>query len=245
MVEKFDPKKEGLGEQTTSQTSADIVKTLGSADEQAWFENELIRHRRSLKDLPNSASNSERAAIELQIAEAFIGLNKLDDAWQTARPLVELFLNEANYEYAVRTCKTLYQSDHEQSIAALGQGCWLAVTYPIDPAISIEMLHNIVDETPDQSDGAAVAAMAAHYIADKRGGDEYENLTFLTKQIIAKVAKRHRNIEDEESIKIWIEILELNDTDQLFERLAKIIDVMVDDQWWFSRDELRAKLPVN
>lgn len=245
MVEKFDPKKEGEKAQSTNQTSADIVNSLGSADEQAWFENELIRHRSKLKNLTSSASNSDRAAIELQIAEALIGLNKLHEAWQTARPLVELFLDEKNYEYVVRTCKTLYQADQEQSISALGHGCWLGVTYPIDPAISIEMLHNIVDETPDQSDGAAVAAMAAHYIAEMRGANDKENLTFLTKQILAKVAKRHRNIEDDESIKIWIEILELNDTDQLFERLAKIIDVMVGESWWFNRDELRAQLPVN
>jgi hypothetical protein len=67
----------------------------------------------------------------------------------------------------------------------------------------------------------------------------------LATQIIAKVAKRHRNIEGEEMIKTWIEILELNDTDQLFERLAKIIDIMTADQWWFDREELRAQLPVN
>lgn len=245
MVEKFDPTKEELGTQDVKQTSADIARSLTSAEEQAWFENELIRYRACLKELPNTASNFERAEIELQIAEALIGLNHLDDAWQSARPLVELFMDESKFEDAVRSYRVLYQADHEHSIAALGQGCWLAVTYPIDPAISIEMLHNIVDETPDQSDGAAVAAMAAHYIADKRGDEQHENLTFLTKQILAKVAKRHRNIEDEESIKIWIEILELNDTDQLFMRLAKIIDVMVADQWWFNRDELRVQLPVN
>ena len=72
-----------------------------------------------------------------------------------------------------------------------------------------------------------------------------ENLSFLTKQIIAKVAKRHRDIEDEESIKIWIEILELNDLDQLFPRLGKMLDVIVGKNWWFDRDELRAQLPVN
>ena len=64
-------------------------------------------------------------------------------------------------------------------------------------------------------------------------------------QILAKVAKRQRNIEDEESIKIWIEILELNDTDKLFSRLAKVIEIMVGDTWWFDRDQLRMKLPVN
>lgn len=236
MVEKFNP---------TKQPISDIVSSLQSADERAWFENELIKYRQQLRDLPIEASNFERAQIELEIAEALIGLSRLDEAWQSARPLVELFIAEKKFEHTVRTCRVLYQADQELSIAALGQGCWLAVTYPIDPNLSVEMLHNIVDETPDQSDGAAVAAMAAHYIADMRSKEQHANLTFLTMQVLAKVAKRHRNIEDEESIKIWIEILELNDTDKLFARLAKIIDVMTADQWWFDREQLCTQLPVN
>ncbi|QMU62791.1 MAG: hypothetical protein GKR92_11375 [Gammaproteobacteria bacterium] len=219
--------------------------SLQSADERAWLENELIKFQQQLRNLSAEASNTERAKLELEIAEVFIGLDQLDGAWESARPLLELFINDSEFELAVRTCRVLYQADQELSIVALGQGCWLAVTYPINPTLSVEMLHNIVDETPDNSDGAAVAAMAAQYIADIRGDEHRENLMFLTTQIIAKVAKRHRNIEGEEMIKTWIEILELNDTDQLFERLAKIIDIMTADQWWFDRDELRAQLPVN
>ncbi len=236
MVEKFDPTKQPL---------PDVISSLQSTDERAWFENELIKHRQQLIDLPNAASNFARAQIELEIAETLIGLNRLNEAWESARPLVELFIAEKKFEQAVRACRVLYQADQELSIAALGQGCWLAVTYPIDPNLSVEMLHNIVDETPEQSDGAAVAAMAAHYIADMRAKEQHENLTFLTMQILTKVAKRHRNIEDEESIKIWIEILELNDTDKLFTRLSKILDVMTADHWWFDKGQLRAQLPLN
>ena len=239
MIEKFDPKNPG------KETLPDAIGSLQSADERAWLENQLIKFQQQLRNLPQQASNTERAKLELEIAEVYIGLNRLEEAWQAARPLVELFIAAAEFEFAVRTCRVLYQSDHEKSIVALGQGCWLAVTYPINPTLSVEMLHNIVDETPDNSDGAAVAAMAAQYIADMRGDEQRKNLMFLTTQIIAKVAKRHRNIEGEEMIKTWIEILELNDTDQLFERLAKIIDVMTADQWWFDRDDLRAQLPVN
>ena len=236
MVEKFDPKKEAI---------PDVVSSLQSADERAWFENELIKFQQQLRDLPQQTSNIERAKLELEIAEVLIGLDRLQEAWESARPLFELFIAENEFELAVRTCKVLYQADQEHSIAALGQGCWLAVTYPINPTLSVEMLHNIVDETPDNSDGAAVAAMAAQYIADIRGDEHRENLMFLTTQIVAKVAKRHRNIEGEEMIKTWIEILELNNTDVLFERLAKIIDTITADNWWFSRDDLRAQLPVN
>lgn len=236
MVEKFDPNSQPLPE---------VDDKYQSSNEQVWIENQLINKRLQLKELSGEASNLQRAEIELEIAEFLIGLNKYNDAWETARPLVEMFITEHEFQSAVKTFRVLYQSDHDSSIVALAQGCWLAVTYPINPALSIEMLHSIVDETPDQSDGAAVAAMAAHFIADMRGNEQYENLTFLTKQILAKVAKRHRNIEDEESIKIWIEILDLNDTDKLFARLAKIIDVLVADNWWFDRDQLRAQLPVN
>jgi len=239
MIEKFDPKN------PDKESLPDALGAVQSADERAWLENELIKFQQQLRKLSAQAGNTERAELELQIAEVYIGLNRLEEAWETARPLVELFIADAKFELAVRTYRVLYQADHELSIVALGQGCWLAVTYPINPTLSVEMLHNIVDETPDNSDGAAVAAMAAQYIADIRGNEDRENLMFLTTQIVAKVAKRHRNIEGEEMIKTWIEILELNDTDQLFERLAKIIDVMVADQWWFDRDALRTQLPVN
>jgi len=88
----------------------------------------------------------------------------------------------------------------------------IAITYPVPAQLTVAMLQHIVDETPDDSDGAAVAAMAANYIADVRTeGKEKESLTFFTKQILAGVAKRHRNIEEPEMINTWIEILELND----------------------------------
>ena len=109
------------------------------------------------------------------------------------------------------------------------------------------MLQHVIDETPDDSDGAAVAAMAAHYIADLRTeGEEHDSLTFFTNQIIAGVAKRHRGIEnDPDMIKMWIEILELNDVNELLSRLSAMLDTIVGDNWWVDRDALRAKLPVN
>ena len=55
-----------------------------------------------------------------------------------------------------------------RSLAALGQGIWLAVTYPIDPELTIELLTHVVDDTPDDADGAAVAATAAMFVADMR-----------------------------------------------------------------------------
>ena len=89
--------------------------------------------------------------------------------------------------------------------------------------------------------------MAANYIADVRTeGAEHESLTFFTKQILAGVAKRHRGIEDDpDMLKMWIEILGLNDVNELLSRLADILNTIVGDNWWVDRDALRDKLPEN
>jgi hypothetical protein len=68
---------------------------------------------------------------------------------------------------------------------------------------------------------------------------------FLTTQIIARVARRHRGIEDQETLDTWIEMYELNNIEKLFPRLGMILDAIVGPSWWFDRDELRARLPVN
>jgi hypothetical protein len=152
----------------------------------------------------------------------------------------------AAWEQAAEACDVMYLADQPQSLAALGNGVWLAVTYPVSAQLTVTLLHHIVDETPDHSDGGAVAAVAAHYIADLRTtGQEHEDLCFLTAQVIAQVAKRHRGIDDEEGINIWLEMLQLNDPGELLPRLARILDVIVEDRWWIDRDALRASLPVN
>jgi hypothetical protein len=88
--------------------------------------------------------------------------------------------------------------------------------------------------------------MAAHYIAGLRTeGEEKASLTFLTTQMIARVAKRHRGIEEQETLNAWIEMYQLNDIPELLKRLGVIVDVMVSEKWWFDRDELRSRLPVN
>jgi hypothetical protein len=129
-------------------------------------------------------------------------------------------------------------------LAALGQGVWLAVTYPIEVDTTVAMLNHIVDETPADSDGAAVAAVSAHYIADIRAPEEkHESITFLTRHLLTKVAQRHSNVQNQEQLDAWMLRLELKDPDVFLPRLSQIINVMVADQWWFDREELRSKLP--
>jgi hypothetical protein len=106
------------------------------------------------------------------------------------------------------------------------------------------MLQHIVDETPDNSDGGAVAAAVASYLVDMRAeGEQHEQLHFFTTQMLGKVAFRHSKVEEEDIFKFWVERLELDDTEKLFPRLAKILDIMTDGQWWFDRDALRARIP--
>jgi hypothetical protein len=197
--------------------------------------------------MPDDGDPVERARALLDMAGPLLGLSQGADAWMHAREAFSVFVDYEHWQEAVEAADILYQCEQPDSIVALGHGIWLAVTYPVKPQSTVALLDHVIDETPDDSDGAAVAAMAAHYIADLRAADEQEkkNLHFLTTQMIARVAKRHRGIEDQETLEVWVEMLQLNEVPELLKRLGTIVDVLVGDKWWFDRDQLRAKLPVH
>lgn len=205
----------------------------------------LEEQQQKLAALPADADPVERARILLDIAETQLGLQEKDKSWSIAREIFDQFVAAEAWQDAIEACDVMFQCEQDESLAALGNGIWLAVTYPVPPQVTVAMLQHVIDETPDDSDGAAVAAVAAHYIADMRAeGDEHDSLTFFTKQIIAGVAKRHRGIEDDpDMIKMWIEILGLNDVEQLFAGLADVLNAIVGDNWWYDRDALRARIP--
>jgi hypothetical protein len=207
----------------------------------------LKEHKAHLESLPDDCPPVERARVQLDIAETLLALLKKKEAWDTARELFDVFIGQRAWQDAIETCDVLFQCEQPESLTALGNGIWLAVTYPVPAQLTVAMLQHIVDETPDDSDGAAVAAMTANYIADLRTeGKEHESLTFFTRQMLADVARRHRGIEnDPEMINTWIEILELNDVNALLTRLATMLDAVVGEHWWMDRDALRADLPVN
>lgn len=214
------------------------------ATDQAAMAQQLADLQGRLAALPEGAPLLERAHVLLDMGEALLGLERHAEAWDTVRPLVELLVEAGAWQEAVEACDILYRSEQEDSIIALGHGVWLAVTYPIQAHTTVGLLNHVVDETPEDSDGAAVAAMVAHYIAGLRTeGRERDNLTFLTNQLIARVARRHRGIEDQETLETWIEMYELNNIERLFPRLALIVNTIVGDKWWFDRDALRARLP--
>ncbi len=183
--------------------------------------------------------------MQLDVAEALIGMGRADESWEKARSALDTFVELEQWQDAVESCDVLYQSAQPASIVALAHGVWLAVTYPVDPQLTVNMLGYIVDETPAKADGAAVAATAAHYVADIRAAaDQHKSLTFLTKQMLANVAKGHSGVEDQEALNAWMERLELLDPDVFLPRLSLVLGAIVPvDGWWFDRDALREKIP--
>jgi len=224
-----------------------FISAAMAQESMAALERELAEHRAHLEALPPGAPLVHRVHVLLDIGETLIGLERKAEAWETVRPLLEPLVEASAWQEAVEACDVLYRAEQDESIIALGHGVWLAVTYPINAQTTVTLLGHIVDETPEQADGAAVAAMAAHYIAGLRTqeGKERDSLMFLTTQIIARVARRHRGIEDQETLETWIEMYELNNVEKLFPRLGRMLDAIVGGHWWFDRDELRARLPVN
>ena len=207
----------------------------------------LKEHEQHLQALPADCDPVERARVQLDIAETLLALQQRTESWDVARKCFDIFAAAEAWQDAVEACDVLFQCDQAQSLEALGNGVWLAVTFPVPAQLTVAMLQHIIDETPDSSDGAAVAAMAAHYIAGLRTeGAERESLTFFTNQLVAAVAKRHRGIEnDPEMIKMWVEILGLNDVKELLSRLSLILETVTGGNWWIDRDALRARLPMN
>jgi len=205
----------------------------------------LDKKQAAYDELEANASPVERARLQLDVAEALVGMGRADESWEKARSALDAFIELEHWQDAVESCDVLYQSAQPASMVALAHGVWLSVTYPVDPTLTVNMLNYVIDETPANADGAAIAAVTAHYIADVRAeADQHKSLTFLTKQLLANVAKEHSKVEDQEGINAWMERLELLDPDVFLPRLALVLGAIVPaDVWWFDRDALREKIP--
>lgn len=206
----------------------------------------LNSYQDKLKALPADSSDLERALLQLDISELLLALDQKEHAWNEARATFDTFIKNEEWQHAVEACNVMYQTEQPASIVALGHGVWLAVTYPIEADTSVAVLNHIVDETPPTSDGAAVAAMTGYYIADIRSTDEnHDSMTFLAKTILGNVAKRHSNVQTQKEMDAWLFKLELNDPEVFLPRLSLVVNSIVEENWWFDRDELRSRLPIN
>jgi len=183
-----------------------------------------------------------RARLQLDIAEILSSLERKPEAWDFAREAFEIALHSEAWQDAVEACNVLYQTEQDDAIAALGMGVWLAVSFPVDPELTLGMLLHIVDETPNNSDGAALAAVTARYVVDLRAADDkHESQSFLANNLIALVSKRHSNVQDQAALDKWLDRLELRDPQIFLPRLGQVVEIMVGKAWWFDREELRGK----
>jgi hypothetical protein len=226
-------------------TAAESV--INRSAEQAALESHLQVLEDQYNSLARVGADAKKCAdLRLQMARTLVGLDRGSEAWPFGRESLDVFVAQEDFESAADACDVLFQSEQPQSLCALGHGIWLAVTYPIDPELSVELLNHVIDETPDDADGAAVAATTALFLSDMRAqGTQRENLMFFAGQVLGQVARRHSGIDTQAAFDQWMDRLELRQPEKFLVRLRNVVDVLVQDDWWFDRDALQARLPVN
>lgn len=229
----------------TKQEIDTVIDSSEPAQSMEEIQKYLEEKQAAYDALEDNADPVERARLQLDVAEALVGINRADEAWEKARSAMQVFIDNEQWQDAVESCDVLYQSAQPASLVALAHGVWLAVTYPVEPQLTVNMLGYIIDETPPDADGAAIAAIVAHYIADIRADEkQHESLTFLTRQMLANVAEAHSSVKDQEAMNSWMERLQLGDPAIFLPRLSLVLGAIVSsDKWWFDRDALREHLP--
>ena len=195
-------------------------------------------------------SESERtdlldlAKLRLDEGEILNALERGEEAWKIVRPIFDLFVEAREWELAAEACDVLSQSNHQDALVALANGIWLSVTFPVNPQVTTSLLQYVIDDTPDDSDGAAVAAAVAKYVIDLRADeDSHNDLSFFATQMMGEVARRHSDINSQEAFDQWARKLELDDPSKFLVRMRNVLDVMAQDDWWIDRDALRDQLP--
>lgn len=224
-------------------TAADSI--INRSAENASLESHLQTLQEQLKNLLQAHAPAHSIAdARLQVARTLVNLERGEEAWPLGRAAFDHFIAHDLFELAADACDVLFQANQSESVCALGQGIWLGVTCPIDPELTIELLSHVIEETPDDADGAAVAATTALFIADVRAQDrQRDDLMFFATQILGTVARRHSGVDSPEQLEQWMERLELKEPEKFLVRLRNVVDVLVQDDWWFDRQALQERLP--
>ena len=229
--------------QTEAQQS--LIETSDAKESREFLAQQVKDLTERLNSLPSVVKPTERAEALLELANAELGMTQMSEVWNHAREALDICVAQQEWQMAVEACDLLYQTELPSAIIALGHGAWLSVTYPIEPEYTINMMNHIINETSDDADGAALAAVTAHVIVDNRcEGQNRVDLKVLTLNMIAKVAERHSKVQTQTGLNVWMEKLELLEPDVFLPRMGMVIGAIVGDgNWWFDRDELRAKIP--
>ncbi len=230
-----------------SQADKEIQDYIGTSDakeSREFLAEKVTELSEKLAGLPSVIEPMERARVLLDLANAELGMTQMSEVWNHAKAAFDICIANEEWQLAVEACDLLYQTELPSAIIALGHGVWLSVTYPMEPEYSINMLNNVINETSDDADGAALAAITAHFIVDHRSeGKKQEDLKVLTSNMLAKVALRHSKVENQVGLDVWMDKLELRDPDVFLPRMSLVVGAIVGDgNWWFDRDALRAKI---
>ncbi|HHI94611.1 MAG TPA: hypothetical protein ENK04_14060 [Gammaproteobacteria bacterium] len=210
----------------------------------AQLEQALAQAQQEMLELPAGYHPLQKAVIQNRIAELLVDLQRGEEAFDLARETFDVFVEAQQWEHAVQSCNVMFIAEQAGSLPALGQGVWLAVTFPIDAELSVAMLQHIIDETPADSDGAAVAAVTACYLVDMRSeGKQRDNLTLFTNHMLGTVARRHSDVSRQEQFDFWMEKMELTEPEKFLPRLRNVVDVLVQEDWWVDREAIWASLP--
>lgn len=221
------------------------IDTSDAKESREFLAQKVQELTQELDNLPQVVEPMARARVLLDLANAELGMTQMSDVWNHAKAAFDICIANEEWQLAVEACDLLYQTELPSAIVALGHGVWLSVTYPVEPEYSINMLNYVINETSDDADGAALAAITAHYIVDHRSeGKKRDDLKVLTTNMLAKVALRHSKVETQVGLDVWMDKLELRDPGVFLPRMGMVVGAIVGDgNWWFDRDELRAKLP--
>lgn len=197
-----------------------------------------------IKEVSPGSDHDGLVSLLLDESALLVELRRMPEAWDSAKTAFDLAIAGKKWELAGRACDVLFRTGLEQALPALGQGIWLTVTFPVDPELTVALLNHVIEETPDHSDGAAVAAMTAIHVTDLRAeGDVYNDLSVHTRQMLTTVARRHSGIEDQADLDQWLGRLDLTEPKQFLVRLRQIVDTLVEDNWWFDLVSLQAEIP--
>lgn len=210
----------------------------------AQLQQELDAAQQEVLELPAGYQPVQKAEIQNRIGELLVDMDRGEEAFEVAREAFDVFVAAEQWEGAVQACNIMFLADQPDSLPALGQGVWLAVTFPIDAELSVAVLQHIIEETPKDSDGAAVAAVTACYVVDLRSeGKQRDNLSLFTNHMLGTVARRHSDVTKQEQFDFWMEKMELNDPAKFLPRLRNVVDVLVQENWWVDREAIWASLP--
>ena len=87
----------------------------------------LDEKREELADLPQDAPLDKRMELQLESCYILLDLDRSDEAWNIARPLLDEAIGQALWLRAVEACDVLYQAEQPESIKALARSRTKAV----------------------------------------------------------------------------------------------------------------------